>query len=145
MQRDLQDFMEIYEMSGKPYSDTRLVKYLEKRILEMRPKTQTEIAIQTGFTNPNVLTMIKSGATKLPLDRAPALAQALEADEAYVLRLALEQTVGDTAAKAIIDILGSPISENERGWIEEIREASGHVDPRLTSRARAALRGIFGK
>ncbi|MWP36109.1 XRE family transcriptional regulator [Rhodobacter sphaeroides] len=132
-------------MSGKPYSDTRLVKYLEKRILEMRSKTQTQIAIQTGFANPNVLTMIKRGATKLPLDRAPALAKALEADEAYVLRLALEQTVGDTAAKAIIDILGSPISENERVWIEEIREASGHVDPRLTSRARAALRGIFGK
>ncbi|RHZ94310.1 XRE family transcriptional regulator [Cereibacter sphaeroides] len=132
-------------MARKPYSDTRLVQYLEKRILEMRPVTQNEIAMRTGFTNPNMLAMIKSGATKLPLDRAPALAQALEADEAYVLRLALEQAVGDTAAKAIIDILGSPISQNERGWISEIREASRHVDPRLTSRARAALRGIFGK
>jgi hypothetical protein len=53
--------------------------------------------------------------------------------------------VGVTAAKAITDIFGSPVTENERGWLTELREVSDNTDPRLTARSRAALRGVFGK
>jgi DNA-binding Xre family transcriptional regulator len=133
-------------MAKKPHADTRLAKYLDKRLLELRPKkNQADIAAEVGFINPNVVTMLKSGASKLPLDRVPALAKALECDPAYLLRLALEQAVGDTAARAIIDILGSPVTANERGWPDELRDASDHADPRLTARLRTALRGMFGK
>ncbi len=69
--------------SGKPYKNTRLVKYLEKRVLELRPrKTQIAISAEAGFRQPNMLAMIKGGATKLPLDRVPELAKALECDPA---------------------------------------------------------------
>ena len=81
----------------------------------------------------------------MPLDRVPALAQALECDPARLLRLALDQAVGSTAASAIVEIFGSPVTANERGWIEEIRIASEESDPRVTARSRTALRGIFGK
>ncbi|WP_332307241.1 helix-turn-helix transcriptional regulator [Tritonibacter horizontis] len=115
-------------------------------MLELKPrKSQAEIAADAGFTNPNVVSMIKSGASKLPLDRVPSMAKALECDPAYLLRLAMEQTVGDTAAQAILDILGTPVSENETGWLVAIRDASGNTDPRLTSRGQAAIKGIFGK
>ncbi|WP_418904507.1 helix-turn-helix domain-containing protein [Cereibacter sphaeroides] len=137
--------MEIKQMPKKPHSGTRLARFLEKRILEMRPKTQAEIASETGFINPNMLSMIKSGTSKLALDRVPALAKALEADPGYLMRLALEQAEGDTAASALVEIFGTPVSANERAWLEEIRAASDHSDPRLTSRSRAALRAIFGK
>lgn len=59
--------------------------------------------------------------------------------------LSLEQSVGVTAANAIVEVFGTPVSENERGWLEEIRDASNNGDPRLTTRSRSALRGIFGK
>lgn len=75
----------------------------------------------------------------------PLLAKALEVDPALLMRLTLEQAVGATAAKAIIDIFGSPVTENERGWLAEIRDASDSSDPRLTARSRTALRGISGK
>ena len=81
----------------------------------------------------------------MPLDRVPSLAKALEVDPAYLMRLALDQAVGATAAKAIGDIFGTPVTSNERGWLVELRDASDNSDPRLTSRARTALRGIFGK
>nr|WP_232367829.1 helix-turn-helix transcriptional regulator [Tritonibacter horizontis] len=123
-----------------------MAHYIDRRVLELKPrKSQAEIAADAGFTNPNVVSMIKSGASKLPLDRVPSMAKALECDPAYLLRLAMEQTVGDTAAQAILDILGTPVSENETGWLVAIRDASGNTDPRLTSRGQAAIKGIFGK
>lgn len=133
-------------MAKKPYQGTRLAKFLEVRLLELKhKKTQAEIAEEAGFVNPNMVTMIKKGSTKLPIDRVPALAKALESDPALLLRLALEQSEGSTAAAAIFEIIGQPITKNEMAWINEIREASGDTDPRLTSRAATAIRGVFGK
>ncbi len=129
----------------KPHADTRLARFLQKRILELKPKTQGEIAFEAGFVNANVLAMIKSGATKLPVDRVPALAKALACDPAWLLRLALEQEPGDTTAAALMEIMGATVTRNEIAWLTEIRDASGNSDPSLTSRARSMLRAIFGK
>jgi len=63
----------------------------------------------------------------------------------YLMRLAMEQAEGDSAARAILEIFGTPVTANELGWIEAIRELSDHSDPRLTTRSRAALRAMFGK
>ena len=133
-------------MAKKPYLDTRLAKFVETRVLELKhKKSQAEIAEEAGFISPNMVTMIKKGATKLPIDRVPAVAKALECDPALLLRLALEQGEGATAATAIFEIIGPPVTRNELVWITEIREAPGDADPRLTSRASAAIRGIFGR
>ncbi|MTJ05841.1 MAG: helix-turn-helix transcriptional regulator [Sediminimonas qiaohouensis] len=133
-------------MPKKPHADTRLAKFIDKRVMELRPrKSQIEIATEAGFVSVNMLSMLKSGASKLPLDRVPSLARALECDPAYLLRLTLEQVAGDTAADAIAEIMGTPVTRNELGWLQEIREASDHGDPRMTARSRAAIRAIFGK
>nr|WP_209425060.1 helix-turn-helix transcriptional regulator [Pararhodobacter sp. SW119] len=133
-------------MATKPHSNTRLAKYVTRRISELGGrKTQAEIASEAGFANSNMISMIKSGATKLALDRVPQLSKALECDPAFLLRLALEQSLGATAAKSVHDIFGTPLTRNEIEWILELRDASGDTDPRLTARSRAAFRGIFGK
>lgn len=133
-------------MAKRPYENTKLAKFLDQRILELKPKrSQAEIAEIAGFTNANFVSMLKSGVSKLAIDRVPALAKALDCDAAFLLRLALEQSEGSTATVAIYQILGDPISENERLWIAEIRDASGDSDPRLTQRARVQLRAIFGR
>ncbi|EAQ23590.1 helix-turn-helix domain-containing protein [Roseovarius sp. 217] len=133
-------------MTKKPHEGTQLAQFVERRILELRTrKTQAEIAAQAGFVNPNVISMIKSGASKLALDRVPSMARALEVDPAFLMRLGLEQAIGRTAAVALIEVFGEPITENELGWIKAIRDASDNSDPRLTSRAQAALNVIFGR
>lgn len=133
-------------MVKPPHADTRLAKYIEKRTLELRPhKQQTEIAAEAGFSNPNMISMLKSGATKLALDRVPALARALDCDPKLLFRLALEQDGHATTALAVQEIFGAIVSKNETAWLNELREASGHSDPTLTVRARAAFRAIFGK
>lgn len=133
-------------MSKKPHEDTRLAKYVERRVLELKSKkSQLQIASEAGFPNPNMVTMIKNGSSKLALDRVPSMARALECDPGYLMRLSLEQAIGDTAAQAIVEIFGTPVTANELGWLQEVREASEHCDPRMTSRSKAAVRSIFGK
>ena len=132
--------------NGSPYANTRLANFIEKRVLELRPrKKQREIAAEAGFVNVNMLSMLKSGASKLPLDRVPALARALDTDPRLLFRLALEQSGNETMRHAVEEIFGTIVTRNEVAWLEEIREASGNVDPTLTSRARSGIRGIFGK
>lgn len=130
----------------RPFSHTRLTRFLEKRILELRPrKSQIEIAAEAGFVQTNMLAMIKNGSTKLPLDRVPGLAKALECDPRRLFLLAMEQLGNDTTAQAIADIFGAVVTSNEVAWLEEIRSASGNADPSLTARGRAAIRSVFGK
>jgi len=129
-----------------PHAATPAAKLIADRIRDLsHRKTQAEIAAEAGFANPNMMTFLKTGKNKIPLDRVPSLAKALEVDPAYLMRLALDQAVGTMAAKAITEIFGTPATENERVWLDEIREASQNTDPRLTSRSRTALRGIFGR
>ncbi|MGZ9053126.1 MAG: helix-turn-helix domain-containing protein [Rhodoplanes sp.] len=54
-------------------------------------KSQREIAAELGYERPNIISMMKRGETKLPLDKVPALAKALHVDPAHLFRLALEQ------------------------------------------------------
>lgn len=133
-------------MPSKSYANSRLATFVEKRILELRgKKSQAEIAHDAGFVNPNVLTMIKQGSTKLPLDRVPALAKALDTDPRRLFLLAFEQSGGETLMHALEEIFGTVVTRNEVAWLKAIRDASDHSDPNLTSRSHAAIKGIFGK
>lgn len=127
-----------------PHAHTRLARFVERRILELSgTKTQKEIAREAGFTNANMLSMIKSGDTKLALDRVPDLAKALDSDPKALFMMALEQAGLETTKKAVEDIFGTIVSANEVAWLEEVRDAAGGSDPRLTARARTAIRSLF--
>ena len=132
--------------SKPPYADTRLAAYLTKRILELRPrKSQQEIATEAGFINVNMMSMLKSGKSKIPLDRVSALAKALEVDPRLLFKMAVEQSSYETTSRVIDEIFGTIVSRNEVIWLEALRDASDHKDPALTMRSRTALRSIFNK
>lgn len=61
-----------------------------KSLVEASPKTQLEIAREAGLGSPNTISMIKTGKTKLPIARIPALAKALNSDPLELFSLALE-------------------------------------------------------
>ena len=128
----------------KPFEGSELAMFVGRRILELKSrKSQAEIAADAGYVNQNMITMIKQGATKVALDRIPALAVALEVDAAFLMRRALVQAVGRDATDAILEAFGEPVSENELGWIVAIREESSDRNPKITTRSRAAIRSIF--
>ncbi len=132
--------------AARPFAATRLTTFLTKRVLELRPKkSQAEIPTEAGFSNANMMSMLKAGSVRLPLDRVPALALAIETDPAHLFLLALEQMAGDTTAKAFERIFGTVVTENELDWVRAVREASDGTNPSLTRRGRTAIFGVFGK
>ncbi|WP_435259444.1 hypothetical protein ACSBLW_06650 [Thioclava sp. FR2] len=90
------------------------------------------------------MTFLNHGRNKVPPDRVPLLAKALKMDPALLMRLALDQAVGTTAAKAIVEVFGSPVSANEQGCLDEQHQLSNNSVSVQTAHSRAALRGIFG-
>lgn len=132
-------------MLNRPFASTRATQFIQKRIKELKPfKTQADIAREAGFIQANMLAMIKSGATKMPLERVPGLARALECDAAHLFAMTLEQH-GSSLAAILEDIYGTHVTANEVEWLKAIRTASDHCDPTLTSRARKAINSVFGR
>jgi hypothetical protein len=132
--------------AARPFAGTRLTAFLTSRVLELRPrKSQAEIATAAGFGNANMMSMLKAGSVRLPLDRVPALALALETDPVHLFLLAIEQLAGDTTAMAFQKIFGTVVTENELDWVRALREASDGTNPSLTRRGRTAIFGVFGK
>lgn len=53
-------------------------------------KSHLQIAKESGFPHPNVLSMIKTGRTLVPIARIPAMAKAMGTDPKILLDLCLE-------------------------------------------------------
>jgi transcriptional regulator with XRE-family HTH domain len=99
-------------------------------------KTQREIATEIGYDKANIISMFKQGITKVPVNKAPALARALGIDPAYFLRVVMNQY--EPEAWAVIDRVtgGCVLSDNERNLLRQYRRAAGgHDRPATVSKA----------
>ena len=59
--------------------------------IEKSGLTQREISERAGFAKPNILSMMKRGETKVPIERIPALAEACGANARDFLRVAMQE------------------------------------------------------
>jgi hypothetical protein len=127
--------------SGQPYANSALARYLTKRIYELRNvMTQRQIALAAGFARPNIISMFKTGETKVPLDRIVPLARALDADPAHLLRLAMIDQWPDLA-KVIDDVHGKQLaSKNEVDiFLTKWRASSRNMNPAPSAQIDAAV------
>ena len=76
-------------------SNKSVAEYLSDQI-EQSPKSQLEIAEEAGFEKPNVITMLKQGTMKIPLNRVGPLATALGINPRHLLRRVLEEYAPET-------------------------------------------------
>lgn len=130
----------------KPFENSAATLLLRERIRDLQSqKTQSQMAKEANFPNANFISILKSGGPKILLDRVPDLARAIEVDPALLMRLSLEQSIGAASAAAVLSVFGTPITAKELVWLTEIRDASGHSDPSLTTKARTTIRRFFGK
>jgi hypothetical protein len=118
-----------------------VAEFIADRLAES-DKTQREIAAACGFDRPNIITMFKTGATKLPLNRIGPLAKALEVDPAHLLRLVLTEYMPETW-EAIEHLFESTVlSANELALIRAYREATGDGDVAAVVIDRSAVIAI---
>lgn len=125
--------------SGKPFENTRIAEFLRKRVEELSSrKSQREIALEAGYDKPNIISMFKRGETKVPFDKVPALAKALEVDTIFLLQLQMQQPGGfDT--QTVNEILKRLVTENQSFLIQAFAEVEGGNDYKLTKDERAEL------
>lgn len=125
-------------MADKTISHTTIADLIADRLAESE-KTQREIASECGFETSNIITMFKNGSTKVPLNRIGALAHALNADPAHMLRLAMQEYMPETW-ESIEDTLKSTLlTANELQLIRDYREATGDTDPKAVVLSRDSV------
>lgn len=90
-----------------------------------------DLANALGYSNHNVITMIRRGKTKLPLDKVQPLANVLDVDVAWLFRLVMSEYVPDSLA-SIEQCLGTFTSQNERNLLEVWRHATNRSDPEIS-------------
>lgn len=127
---------------------TRLSIYLTKQIDALSGiKSQREIAADLGYDRPNIMSMFKSGEAKVPLNKLPTLARSLGVDLGLLLRLGMEQYMGDDHAVwgEISRVMDRVVSDREFEIIRHIREVSNNSDPRLDDDRKITLTKAFGE
>lgn len=113
------------------------------RIIEASGETRREIARRAGLARPNVLSMMCSGETKVPIARIPALAAACGADPVFFVRLAMRTYHPETWA-VLRDVVGEVLSEQEEELVDAYRRGAGDDDIELSSHmlAQVSLVGL---
>lgn len=69
---------------------SKAAAYLTEAISESG-KSQARIAREVGFPKPNMITMMKTGQTPIPIARVPALAESLGISTETLLRVCLQE------------------------------------------------------
>jgi len=100
--------------------EVSLADYIRNEI-DHSELSQKELAQMVGFKNPNIITMIKLGNSKLAINRIPKFAKALNLDPVLLLDRAYTEYDPETYA-AIIEILGKPITAVERDILKLVND-----------------------
>ncbi|UBM12728.1 helix-turn-helix domain-containing protein [Cupriavidus metallidurans] len=111
-----------------PQARARTIPVAEfiKNQIRLSGRSQSDVAKELGYA-PNLMAMISNGNTRLPLNKVPALAQALGVDEMALMRMAI--TEYDPVLWEVLDRVfrGRLVTEAEGKLIKEIREAAGGI------------------
>ena len=113
-----------------------------RRAIDASDLTQREVADRAGFHHANVISMMKSGDMMVPLDRIPALAQALGMDEQEFLIGAIAE-YHPNVHQVLTDVLGLPLSDAELGILTMFRMASLRHEIEIVEPFRTALEALL--
>jgi hypothetical protein len=75
------------------------------RQIDVSGKKMSEIAFEVGFARPNMVSMIRGGYSKLPVNKVKKMAISLGVDPAFLMRLMLQEYEPETLA-IIEDVFG---------------------------------------
>ncbi len=88
---------------------------------------QRQIAQAIGYEKPNMISMIKTGATRLPVSKIPVFAKTVGVDPVHLLRILLSDYMPETW-NVIQALQGNQLlSESEVAFVEQLRTLSDGV------------------
>lgn len=104
-----------------PEETKKIVQSELARMIQRCGKTHRQIAREAGFPKPNVISMMKSGEMKVPINKAPGLARACGGDPVAFTRLVMEE-YEPRAWATLQETLGRSPSPEEQALLDLLRE-----------------------
>jgi hypothetical protein len=147
-QESVPGVLEVLSMTDKlekSYRFTNLgsTRYISNKIDELEgARSQREVGMMVGWPQPAMISMIKRGEVKPPLEKVPALARALNVDEMHLVRLVMRDH-HPTLYATLEPFMGGYTSKNERDILNFMRELTGTTDPELDEDLKNKLRIAF--
>lgn len=117
-------------MTVSTFKSTTVAQYLEG-VINKSVKSQIEIAAECGWSTPNMVTMVKQGTTKLPLERIGPLAKSLGIDAVHLLRLVMQEYTPETFVAVEAAVGTTILTERERRLINRYRQFTEGTDPEV--------------
>ena len=136
------------EKVATPKGKLSVADYLALQI-NASDKQQVTLAEECGFTRPNMISMLKSGGTRVPLATVDLIAKALHIDPMHLFRMVLNEYYPELL-QIVERLLGqTPLSRNELSLIQFVRgnfnedvEFDLEGDPKGTKALAAALQNL---
>ena len=110
-------------MQAATTSKTDVACFLSS-LIDKCGKSRKEIASESGFGKPNIISMLKTGDTKLPLARLGSFAKSVNTDPVQLLRMCLQEYYPDVWG-AITCYLDASLTSDELRMIKALRTATG--------------------
>jgi hypothetical protein len=98
---------------------SQVARFISNRIDEIG-LLQKDIATKVGFDQPNMITMIKQGRTRLPIDKIGLMANALEVDLIQFSKMCMEEYQPENW-KVWAPLVTPSISQDEKTLIQTLR------------------------
>lgn len=117
---------------------SKVAHYLSSHI-DASEKTQYQIATESGFDRPNIISMIKTGITKMPIARVPAMAKSIDCDPVELFRLCMGEYMPEVLAIADDVYAREKLTAGEREVIDRLRI---HTSGRNFRTTRAVLEAV---
>ena len=90
----------------------------------MTELTNEQLASELGYTRPNIISMWRTGRTRIPLEKLPALAKLLKFELTALLPLWIEQYTGSAGQVELKRAVARLASEDEAVMLEQFRKAT---------------------
>lgn len=104
-------------------TSSQVARFIEKRI-EETGQLQKDIAKKVGFEKPNIITMIKQGKTRLPIDKICLMAKALETDPILLFQMCIQEYQPDNW-KVIAPFMEAAMTKDELRLLKSLRASVG--------------------
>lgn len=107
-------------------------------------KNQREVAAEVGFKNQNVISILKSGMTKLAIDRVGKMAKALDMPVQKLMEPALRQFYSRETIETMREAFNAPKSKFEKDLLDFVRaECEDTRKISLTTEMKAAIKDVL--
>lgn len=116
-----------------------LSDWFHRNLDRLTDMTNEEIAESMGYSRPNIISMWRTGRTKIPLDRLVDLSKILNVDLVILLPLWLEQYIDAEGYGEIKKAQSRLVSEEEGKIIQILRDGMDNLDYHLNSNMKHIL------